>query len=66
MMDMYQHDGATMFRFVLRGELAGEAVEDLEQAWRTAQSVAREKQLEQLARELLKANGIKVTTEEGL
>ncbi|MGE5644604.1 MAG: STAS domain-containing protein [Acidobacteriota bacterium] len=44
MMDMYQHDGATTFRFVLRGELSGKAVEELEQAWQTAQSVARGKE----------------------
>ena len=38
-MDMYQHDSATMFRFVLRGELAGDRVTDLEHAWNTASSI---------------------------
>jgi ABC-type transporter Mla MlaB component len=44
-MDMYQHDGATMFRFVLRGELAGDRVRDLEHAWITAKSILSQKQL---------------------
>ena len=41
---LYQHDGAAAFRFVLRGELSGDAVRDLEQAWNTAQSIARRKE----------------------
>ena len=38
-MDMYLHDSATAFRFVLRGELCGPAVQELQQAWTTAQSI---------------------------
>jgi ABC-type transporter Mla MlaB component len=37
-MDMSQHDGTTMFRFVLRGELIGNGVQDLEHAWIAAKS----------------------------
>jgi ABC-type transporter Mla MlaB component len=43
--DFYQHDSAAMFRFVLRGELCGASVEELEHAWATAASVMREKEL---------------------
>ncbi|MGA2326154.1 MAG: hypothetical protein ABSH05_07685 [Bryobacteraceae bacterium] len=43
--DFYQHDSAAMFRFVLRGELCGASVEELEHAWTTAASVMREKEL---------------------
>ena len=44
-MDIYQHDSATMFQFVLRGELIGDRVEDLEHAWNTAKSILNGKQL---------------------
>lgn len=44
-MDMYQHDGATMFQFVLRGELIGNPVQDLEHAWSTAKSILAGKEL---------------------
>jgi len=44
-MDMYQHDSATMFRFVLHGGLAGAEVEELEHAWITAQSILKGKEL---------------------
>lgn len=44
-MDTYQHDSATMFRFVLRGELCGESVVDLQHAWITAQSILGTKDL---------------------
>lgn len=44
-MDMYQHDSATMFRFVLRGELNGDRVQDLEHAWNTAKSILAGKEL---------------------
>jgi len=44
-MEMYQHDSARMFRFVLRGELSGSAVTDLEQAWRTSASILKHKEL---------------------
>jgi ABC-type transporter Mla MlaB component len=44
-MDMYQHDSATMFQFVLRGELIGDRVRDLEHAWNTATSILAGKEL---------------------
>jgi hypothetical protein len=44
-MDLYQHDSAAMFRFVVRGELCGRAVQNLEQAWHTAMSTAAQKEL---------------------
>ncbi len=45
-MDMYQHDSATAFRFVLRGCLAGDPVQQLEHAWTTARSILDGKRLE--------------------
>ena len=44
-MDIYQHDSATTFRFVLRGDLAGPHVLELEHAWTTARSVLENKKL---------------------
>jgi ABC-type transporter Mla MlaB component len=44
-MQMFQHDSATMFRFVLRGELAGDEVQELEHAWTTALSILETKEL---------------------
>jgi hypothetical protein len=44
-MDMYQHDSATMFRFVLRGDLAGPHVLEFEHAWTTARSVVQNREL---------------------
>jgi len=44
-MEMYQHDSATMFRFVLRGSLSGMSVQDLEQSWNTSSSVASQKEI---------------------
>jgi ABC-type transporter Mla MlaB component len=44
-MEMYQHDSAATFQFVLRGELAGDAVTALEHAWRTTESILSGKQL---------------------
>ena len=44
-MDIYQHDSAAMFRFVLRGHLANEHVLELEQAWTTARSILQQKEL---------------------
>ena len=38
-MEMYQHDSAAMFRFVLRGDLTGGCVSELEHAWTTAKSI---------------------------
>jgi anti-anti-sigma regulatory factor len=43
--DMYLHDSATMFRFVVSGELSGLRAPDLEQAWTTAQSILNGKEL---------------------
>jgi ABC-type transporter Mla MlaB component len=44
-MEMYQHDSVTMFRFVLRGELAGVQVRELEHAWTAERSVLAAKEL---------------------
>lgn len=44
-MDLYQHDSPTLFRFVLRGELIGEQIENLEHAWNTAKSILSGKEL---------------------
>jgi ABC-type transporter Mla MlaB component len=44
-MDVYQHDSATMFRFVLLGELRGDRVAGLRHAWITAQSIVGTKEL---------------------
>jgi ABC-type transporter Mla MlaB component len=44
-MQMFQHDSATMFRFVLRGELTGNEVKELEHAWTTALSILATKEL---------------------
>ena len=44
-MDMYLHDSATTFRFVLRGELIGDHAAGLRHAWTTAQSVLGTKEL---------------------
>ena len=44
-MDMYLHDSATRFRFVLRGELTGSDVARLRHAWTTAQSILGTKEL---------------------
>jgi len=44
-MDMYQHDSARMFRFVLRGKLIGDGVQELEEAWKTAKSILAGKEL---------------------
>ena len=43
--EMFQHDSATMFRFVLRGELTGDGVQELEHAWTTARSILGTKAL---------------------
>jgi ABC-type transporter Mla MlaB component len=44
-MDMYQHDGPTVFRFVLRGKLSGVQVQELDHAWNTAKSILSGKEL---------------------
>jgi hypothetical protein len=44
-MDMYQHDTAAMFKIVLRGELSGSQVLDLEHAWTTAKSILNGREL---------------------
>jgi len=38
-MQMYLHDRVKAFEFILQGELTGEAVQGLEQAWITATSI---------------------------
>lgn len=43
--DIYQHDSAAAFRFVLRGILAGDGVGELRHAWNTAQSILKGKDL---------------------
>ena len=59
-MDMYQHDSARMFRFVLRGELCGYRVEELQHAWTTAQSILGTKEL------VVDVSGIAVADAAGL
>jgi ABC-type transporter Mla MlaB component len=44
-MDMYQHDSATMFQFVLQGDLIGDQVLELQHAWTTAKSILAGKEL---------------------
>lgn len=44
-MEIFQHDSARTFRFVLRGDLAGSWVRELEQRWITAQSIMHGKEL---------------------
>ena len=44
-MEIYQHDGAEVFRFVLRGDLSGQVVQQLEWAWETAKSILHGKEL---------------------
>jgi ABC-type transporter Mla MlaB component len=44
-MQMFQHDSAMKFRFVLHGELTGDGVEELEHAWITARSILGTKAL---------------------
>jgi len=44
-MEMYQHDSSRRFRFVLRGQLAGTTVYELEAAWTTAKSILAGKEL---------------------
>jgi len=44
-MDLYQHDSAAMFRFVVRGDLSGMSVREFELAWNTATSIAARKEI---------------------
>ena len=44
-MKMLQHDSATMFRFVLQGELTGDRVREFEHAWTAARSILGTKAL---------------------
>jgi len=44
-MEIYQHDRAQAFQFVLQGNLVGDRVQDLEHAWTTAKSILRGKAL---------------------
>jgi len=39
----YMHDSSTEFRFKLSGELSGDGVRDLQQAWQTASSTVGKK-----------------------
>ncbi len=45
LMEIYQHDRPDMFQFVLLGELMGGRVQDLECAWKTANSILAGKEL---------------------
>ena len=44
-MQMYPNDSAETFEFVLRGELAGDAVQSLKYAWITATSILNGKEV---------------------
>lgn len=44
-LDIYQHDGPNMFRFVLSGALSGTPVRSLEYSWITASSILGAKEL---------------------
>src|SRR5690349_3038312 len=44
-MKMLQHDSATMFRFVLQGELTADSVREFEHAWTAARSILGTKAL---------------------
>lgn len=44
-MQMYLNDRVKIFEFVLRGELTGDAVRSLEQAWITATSILNGKEV---------------------
>ena len=44
-MKMYLNDSAKSFKFVLHGELTGDAVQSLEQAWITATSILNGKEV---------------------
>ncbi len=44
-MEIYQHDSSATFRFVLRGQLAGSRVQELEHAWNAAKSILAGKEL---------------------
>jgi ABC-type transporter Mla MlaB component len=44
-MQIVQHDSSAMFRFVLRGELTGKIVQELQHAWITARSILGSKEL---------------------
>ena len=59
-MEVYQHDSAAMFQFVLRGELAGERAVELEHAWTTAKSILNGKEL------VVDVSGIKHADESGV
>lgn len=45
-MEIYLHDSAARFRFVLRGDLTGGQVPELEQAWTTAKSILKGRDVE--------------------
>ena len=59
-MEMYQHDNAAMFRFVLRGSLTGDRVSELEHAWTTAKSILKGRDL------VIDVSGIATADEPGV
>lgn len=59
-MEMYQHDLESAFRFVLLGSLEGAAARELERAWITALSVTKGKDL------IVDATGLTRIDDEGL
>ncbi|HZT29827.1 MAG TPA: hypothetical protein VFA33_08090 [Bryobacteraceae bacterium] len=56
-MEFYLHDSASLFQFQLKGRLEGRWVEELEHAWRTAQSVMEGKELVVDITEMTAADG---------
>ncbi|PYT24664.1 MAG: hypothetical protein DMG57_27900 [Acidobacteria bacterium] len=44
-MQMFQHDSATIFWFVLQGDLTGDGVQELQHAWTTARLILGTKAL---------------------
>lgn len=59
-MEIYQHDNAKTFRFVLEGELSADAARELGYAWETARSVIGGKQL------LVDISGLASASTEGI
>ena len=45
-MELYQHDGAKEFRFQICGELTDGCADELEEAWHTAASALRGKEIQ--------------------
>ena len=59
-MEMYQHDSPARFEFVLRGDLTGDPITDLEHAWNTAKSILGDKVL------VVDISGIKTADAHGI